>query len=38
MRTVSDNCQLWDNIKRTNIQIIGVPEEDDKKKLSEKNI
>ena len=23
---------LWDNIKRTNIQIIGVPEEEKKKK------
>ena len=23
---------LWDNIKRTNIQIIGVPEEEIKKK------
>ena len=27
---------LWDNIKRTNIQIIGVPEEEEKKKGSEK--
>ena len=28
---------LWDNIKRTNIQIIGVPEEEQKKKGYEKN-
>ena len=27
---------LWDNIKRTNIQIIGVPEEEEKKKGYEK--
>ena len=27
---------LWDNIKRTNIQIIGVPEEEEKKKGTEK--
>ena len=27
---------FWDNIKRTNIQIIGVPEEEEKKKGSEK--
>ena len=27
---------LWDNIKRMNIQIIGVPEEEEKKKGSEK--
>ena len=27
---------LWDNIKRPNIQIIGVPEEEEKKKGSEK--
>ena len=27
---------LWDNIKHTNIQIIGVPEEEEKKKGSEK--
>ena len=27
---------LWDSIKRTNIQIIGVPEEEEKKKGSEK--
>ena len=33
MRTVRD---LWDNIKCTNIQIIGVPEEEEKKKGTEK--
>ena len=27
---------LWDNTKHTNIQIIGVPEEEEKKKGSEK--
>ena len=27
---------LWDNVKRPNIQIIGVPEEEDKKKDHEK--
>ena len=27
---------LWDNIKRTNTKIIGVPEEEEKKKGSEK--
>ena len=27
---------FWDNIKRTNIRIIGVPEEEEKKKGSEK--
>ena len=33
MRTVSD---LWDNIKHTNILIIWVPEEEEKKKWTEK--
>ena len=28
--------ELWDNIKRTNIRIIGVPEEKEKKKGTEK--
>ena len=27
---------LWDNVKRPNIRIIGVPEEEDKKKSHEK--
>ena len=27
---------VWDNIKRTNIRIIGVPEEEEKKKGCEK--
>ena len=32
-----DNLRdLWDNVKCPNIQIIGVPEEDDKKKDQEK--
>ena len=32
-----DNLRdLWDNVKRPNIQIIGVPEEEDKKKCHEK--
>ena len=32
-----DNLKdLWDSVKRPNIQIIGVPEEEDKKKDHEK--
>ena len=32
-----DNLRdLWDNVKCTNIRIIGVPEEEDKKKGHEK--
>jgi len=32
-----DNLRdLWDNIKHPNIRIIGVPEEEDKKKGNEK--
>ena len=32
-----DNLRdLWDNVKRPNIQIIGIPEEEDKKKDHEK--
>ena len=32
-----DNLRdLWDNVKHPNIQIIGVPEEEDKKKHHEK--
>ena len=37
MKRIEDNLRdLWDNTKRTNIQIIGVPEEEEKKKGSEK--
>ena len=36
-RTEDSFRDLWDNIKHTNIQIIGVPEEEDKKKVYEKN-
>ena len=37
MKRIEDNLRdLWDNNKRTNIQIIGVPEEEKKKKGSEK--
>ena len=37
MKRIEDNLtDLWDNIKCTNIQIIGVPEEEEKKKGSEK--
>ena len=33
MRRAEDSLRdLWDNIKHTNIQIIGVPEEEEKKK------
>ena len=34
----TEDCirDLWDNIKHTNIQIIGVPEEEEKKKEYEK--
>ena len=38
MNRIEDSLQdLWDNIKPTNIQIIGVPEEKEKKKGYEKN-
>ena len=37
LKTTEDSLRdLWDNIKGTNIWIIGVPEEDDKKKGYEK--
>ena len=37
MERIEDNLRdLWDNTKRTNIWIIGVPEEQEKKKGSEK--
>ena len=36
MKSIEDSLRdLWDNIKCTNIQIIGVPEEEEKKKWSE---
>ena len=35
-RTEDSLRDLWDNIKRTIIQIIGVPEEKEKKKGNEK--
>ena len=38
MKITEDNLRdLWDNIKSTNIRITGVPEEEDKKKMYEKN-
>ena len=37
MKRFEDSLRdIWDNIKRTNIRIIGVPEEEEKKKGSEK--
>ena len=37
MKRIEDNLRdLWDNIKGTNIRIIGVPEEEEKKKGTEK--
>ena len=37
MKRIEDSIRdLWDNIKRTNIHIIGLPEEEEKKKGSEK--
>ena len=37
-RTEDRLWDLWDNTKCTNIWIIGVPEEDEKKKGYEKNV
>ena len=37
MKRIEDSLRdLWDNIKHTNIRIIGTPEEEEKKKGSEK--
>ena len=37
MKRIEDSLRdLWDNIKHTNIWIIGVPEDEEKKKGSEK--
>ena len=36
-RTEDSLRDLWDNIKCTNIRIIGVPEEEEKRKGYEKN-
>ena len=37
MKNTEDSLRdLWNNIKHTNIQIIGVPEEEEKKKGYEK--
>ena len=37
MKRIEDSLrEIWDNIKRTNIRIIGVPEEEEKKKGTEK--
>ena len=37
MKRIEDNLRdLWDNTKCNNIWIIGVPEEEEKKKVSEK--
>ena len=36
MKRIEDSLRdFWDNIKCTNIQIIGVPEKEEKKKASE---
>ena len=38
MKRAEDSLSnLWDQFKRTNIQIIGVPDEEEKKKAYEKN-
>ena len=37
MKRIEDSRRdLWDNIKCTNIQIIGIPEEEEKEKGTEK--
>ena len=36
IRRIEDSLRgFWDNIKHTNIQIIGIPEEEEKEKGSE---
>ena len=36
IKRIEDNLRdLWDNIKHTNIQIIGIPEEEENEKGSE---
>ena len=38
MKGIEDSLRdLWDNIKCTNIQVVWIPEEEEKKKDSEKN-
>ena len=38
MKRIEDNLRdFWDNIKRTNIRILGVPEEEEKKEGTKKN-
>ena len=37
MKRIEDSLRdLWDNIKCTNIRIIGVPKEEEKKKVTKK--
>ena len=37
MKRIEDSLRdLWDNIKHANIRIIGIPEEEEKKKWTEK--
>ena len=37
MKRIEDSLRdLWDNVKHTNIRIIGVPKEEEKKKGTEK--
>ena len=37
MKRIEDSLRdFWENIKRTNIRIIGVPKEEEKKKGTEK--
>ena len=39
MKRIEDSLtDLWDNIKYTNIRIIGVPEEEEKKERERENI